>query len=517
LKDLEKEDLSFDELSTNMVKNISITSGFNYFSFFILFLAKDILLYNWLNIISASNFTIYMGYINAFLAFMLITPAILPKFYQEIDHDKIHSFNKIILIILCFNFFIIFFIFSIVILLGFNFNASQFTNISFFIMIIISVIAVVSFKILESAFYGLKKSKVIGMMNLSISLIFIIILLILRLFDMLNSFTAILLYIFTYLGGLGLGMYFYFKFKSQIQIPHNSEKLDKKIGKKIIIFSYPLLLMNIFYFLNFRAGTVILGSVNQIYAVYYHLSTNLIIIFVGLIGIPISNMAYSYISEFYVNNNIDQIKKIYSFILQLISILEITCLILIYIFSPVLIGFLYRDYYSLLFIVLFKIIIIAGIFYSLNQFLSKFPMANNKTKINLLAEFIAGISNTIFLILSIQSSNLLYAGYGFLISTVIIFIIYLVFCNKYRIFSKKENVIFKIIFSSIISIVFYEIFYFFISIVWVGAIFSFLLYFALIITLKITSIKSMKSIMKILFDIFKGIFNKKKDSKLNIV
>ncbi|MFX1348602.1 MAG: hypothetical protein ACFE92_08010 [Promethearchaeota archaeon] len=514
MKELEKEDLSFNELSTNMVKNISITSGFNYFSFFILFLAKDILLYNWLDIISASNFTIYIGYIGAFLAFMFITPAVLPKFYQEISHDKIHSFNKIIVIILGLNFFIVFFIFSIVLLFGFNFNASQFNNFSFFIMIIIGVIAVVSFKILESAFYGLKKSKVIGIMNLSISLIFIISLIILRVFNGLNSFTAMLLYFFTYIGGLSLGLYFYLKFKSQIEIPNNLEKLDKRIGKKIIIFSYPLLLMNIFYFLNFRAGTVILGSFNQIYAVYYHLSTNLIIIFVGLIGIPINTMAYSYISEFFVSNNIDHIKKIFNFILQLISILEITCLILIYIISPILIEFLYRNYYSLIFIILFKIIIIAGIFYSLNQFLAKFPMANNKTKVNLLAEFIAGVSNTIFLILCIYNSNLLYAGYGFLISTLIIFMIYLVFCNKNIIFSKKENIVFKIIISSISTIIFYEIFYFFIKLVWIGAILSILLYLTLIITLNVTSIKTMKSIMKILFDMFKGIFTKKKDSKL---
>ncbi len=512
MKELEKEDLSFDELSTNMVINISITSGFNYFSFFILFLAKDILLYNWLDVISASNYTIYIGYISAFLAFMLITPAVLPKFYQEIGHDKIHSFNKKILIILLSNFFVIFFIFSIVVLLGFNFTVSQFSNISFYLMIIIGVIAVVSFKILESAFYGLKKSKVIGMMNLSISLIFIIILLILRFLNILNSFTAIILYIFMYLGGLSFGFYFYFKFKSQIQFPQNIEHSDKGIGKKIMIFSYPLLLMNVFYFLNFRAGTVLLSSVNQIYAVYYHLSTNLIIIFVGLIGIPISNMAYSYISELFVDNNMDQIKKISNFILQLISILEITSLILIYIFSPFLINLLYRNYSNLIFIVLFKIVIIAGIFYCLNQFLSKFPMANNKTKINLLAEIIAGVSNTVFLILSIQTSNLLFAGYGFLISTLIIFIIYFTFCNRKKILSKKEKVLFKIIFASITSILCYEIVYFFINIDWIGAIISILLYFIFLISLNVTSIKTVKSILKILFDMFKGFFAKKKPS-----
>ncbi|MFX1503842.1 MAG: hypothetical protein ACFFDH_22970 [Promethearchaeota archaeon] len=516
MKELEKEEISFTELSTNIVKNISITSGFNYFSFFLFFLAKDILLYNWLNLISASNFTIFMGYLDAFLAFILITPAVLPKFYQEFSHDKIHSFNKIILIILGINFFIIFIVFSIVLLFGFNFNASQFTNISFFIMIIISLIVVVLFRILESAFYGLKKSKEIGLMNLSISVIFIIILFILRYFNMLNSFTVIFLYIFTYLGGLGLGLYFYFNFKLKIQVPNNLETLDRRIGKNILTFSYPLLLMNVFYFLNFKAGTIILGSFDQIYPVYYRLSTNLIIVFIGLLGIPISNMAYSYISEFFVKNNIDHIKKINNLILQLIAILEVTFLILIYIFSPLLIGFLYNDYYSLIFITLFKIITVAGIFYCISQFLAKFPMANNKTKINLFAELIAGISNTIFLVLCIQNANLLYAGYGFLISIIIIFVTYLVFCYKKGIFSKKENIVFKILFSSFISIAFYEIFHFFISIIWIGAIFSILLYFTLIITLNITSIKTMKSMIKILFDIFKSIFSKKEDPKLNI-
>jgi O-antigen/teichoic acid export membrane protein len=512
LKEIEKEELSFTELSTSLVKNISITSGFNYFSFFLLFLAKDILLYNWLNLISASNFTIFIGYLNAFIAFMLITPAVFPKFYQEIRQEKIHSFNKIILIILSLNFVIITVVFSIVIMVGFNFNIPQFTNISFFIMIIISVIVVVLFRIIESAFYGLKKSKEIGLMNLSVSLIFIIILLILRFFNMLNSYTVIILYIFTYLGGLGLGLYFYYNFKSKIQIPHNLEPIERRTRRDVLIFSYPLLIMNIFYFLNFRAGTIILGSFDQIYPIYYHLSTNLIIIFIGLLGIPISSMAYSYISEFFVKDNIDQIKKINNLILQLIAILEVTCLILIYIFSPVLIGFLYNDYYSLIFITLFKIITIAGIFYCIGQFLAKFPMANNKTKINLLAEIIAGISNTIFLILCIQNANLLFAGYGFLISILIIFVIYLVFCYKNKILSKKENIVFKIIFSSIISLGFYEIFYYFISIIWIGAIFSVLLYFTLIITLNITSIKNVKSMMKILFEIFKGIFSKKEDS-----
>lgn len=505
MKELNEKDLHYNELSNNLLKNISITGGLNNLAFIIFFLGKDIFLYNWLNKVNAANFVIYIGYLDAFIAFVLIKPAVLPKFYQEIDKKEMSSFNRTIFILLLFNFFIIFFSFLIILFLGFDFKVSKFTNISFYIILIAGVIILVLFKIYESSFYGLKKPKEIGLINLSVSFVYIIFLIIFRFLNVLNSFSAILLYIFSYFVGLILSNYYYLNYRSQIKIPKNVSRFDRRIGRKIIVFSYPLLVMSIFYFINFRAGTVILGSFNKTYAVYYYLSTNIIMIFIGLIGFPITNMAYSYIAEFYAKNNIEDIKGNYNFILELISIVEISCLILIYTSSPILIGILYSNYKSLIFIILFKIIIVAGIFYSLNQFLGKFPLASGKTKINLLAEALAGISNIIFLIISLQSSNLLYAGYGFLISTLIIFMIYVMFCNKQAILSKKGKILLKIIISSITSIIFYEIFYFITDIMWLGILLSILTYFILIIALNITSIKSMRSMMKTVFGVFKSI------------
>ena len=200
----------------------------------------------------------------------------------------------------------------------------------------------------------------------------------------------------------------------------------------------------------------------------------------------------------------------------LAGIFCILLVILYLIFSPLLIEFLYNNYKSLIFIFLFKIITIGGIFYCLNQFLAKIPMASSKTKINLLAEFLAGISNITFLILSILSSNILYSGLGFLISTVIIIVVYLIFCKKHRILTKNGRIIFKIIISAMITISFFDVFYFLINIVWIGALFSILVYFILIIKLNITSIKTIKSIMTTLFEICKAVFKKKKNLKLKM-
>jgi len=493
-------DISNNEILKEILKNVIITGFISNFSLILLFIAKNILLFNWVNKNIAKGFILYLAYIELFVAFIIITPLLLPKFFQEAEKKPIYVNLFTALFLMLINILIISLIFLFLIISGFQFNINQIPEILFLFILIISVFMIHAFKIVESAYYGLRDVKRIGFLNLFLSFIFILLLIFFKLIRFLNIYTVILIYLITYFSSLILNLSLKFK-----KVKRESFLgIDVKLGKKMIIFSYPLLLMGIFYFINFRAGIIILSLINETYSIYYYLATSFVILFISFIGIPLNKMTYSYMVEFIAKNKIKEIKETYNFILLIISFLEIGGLILIYNFSPIIIKLLYSKYENMLFVTFFKFIIIGGIFYSLNQFLGKMIIANGKTKINLLAELLGGVANVTFFILSLKYENLFFISFGFICSTMIILLIYYYFTKKNMNFPSMKLKVFRIIVSFMISLLIYEIFTYFISVLYLSILISLIVYFLTLIFLKVISFSQITDFIFLMLKILRG-------------
>ena len=264
--------------------------------------------------------------------------------------------------------------------------------------------------------------------------------------------------------------------------------------------------MKIFYFLNFQVAILILSYVNGVYSVYYYLSTSFIILILGLVGIPLNNINYSYMVELFKEKRVKKMREMYHFMLSIISFLIFGGIIFTYTVSPLLIKLLYNRYYNNTFLLFFKFIIIGGLFHSLNQFLGKIIMAEGNTKINLLGECLGSIANLFFIILSLIFKNIIFSGYGFIMSNVIILVVYLNFSKKYLNLSFIKTKISQIIISSLISLSTYEFIYYFNSFQIINIVISVFIYFLMLILLKVISLKQIREILRMLVAIFKEFF-----------
>ncbi len=494
--------MSHNNLLKEILKNTSLTLVISNLSSIFVFISQNILIYNWASKNTVEDFTIFFGYIEVFILFILITPVLIPKIIKEIDIKKINHLLKAISYFLFFNILILFFIFFILIEIGFHFVISDITDYFFLIILLLNVLVVSFFNTIESLYYGLRRIKKIGLLKISYSVIFFSLVIILQIFRILNIHYILLVYLISYLGSLIL------------VLRHNLKNFlkrkpifdfNKKLAKQIISFSYPLLLMNIFYFINYKAGILILNNVKGIYSIYYFLSTSLILVFIGLIGRPLNNISYSYIVEFFKEEKSKNLKETYNFILSVISIITIGGLVLIYNISPVLLNFLYNKYYNKTFLIFLRFIIVGGIFYSLDQFLGKIIIAKGNTKINLLAELVGGIANIFFFILCLIFKDIVFAGIGFITSTLFTFIIYVYFNKKYLDLTLKKLKVIQVILAGLFSIFIFELISYFFSFYFISIISSLVFYFLFLLIFDITSFQQIKSIANMVLKIFKRI------------
>lgn len=510
MKKIDKKDIIFEEFNRNLIKNISVSGGLKNFALIFYFILREVFLYNWLNTTESSDFTIFSGYIDLCVAFTIITPSLLPKFFQEIKPNQRKVFVKITLVILFINYFIINSIFFVIFLFGYEFGFSNFDGFLFFVLLSVSSILPILLKLYESILYGLKKPKKIGFVNIVLSCFFAFFLIFFYTINFLNIITVILTTIISNSAAIILAIRYYKKTNIMQNQGNEINSIKMEVGKKILKFSFPLFFASFFYFINFKIGVLFLNQLSGEYVVLYHISTSIVIMLVGLLGLPINDMIYPYLAESYIKDEIGRIKKIYEFILPLISIFLIGSLSLLYWISPFLINILYPEYHSILFVNLFKIICIGGIFYCLNQFLSRFSIAKGKTNVILYTHLSGGIITVIFLYLSVHYSDLLYAGSGFLLSSIVMLSIYIFYTRKYSQLSLKQMKIGRILIATFIPIFLYEVLLFFTDNLLLSVIFSIIFFIGSFLTLRVFSIKYLVGIASMLKSLIRSVIFKKK-------
>ena len=89
-----ESDFSLQMMSNNIFKLLSSSGILKIISQLLYFAAREILLYNLLDDASIHDFTIFNGLVELIAAFMIITPYLLPKLYQEFNKKDIHKVTK---------------------------------------------------------------------------------------------------------------------------------------------------------------------------------------------------------------------------------------------------------------------------------------------------------------------------------------------------------------------------------------------------------------------------------------
>jgi O-antigen/teichoic acid export membrane protein len=429
----DKDKILSDKNSEELFRLVSISGSSKIIAQIIYFIAREILLFNWLDKASSNDYTVFNGYIELFAAFMLVTPYLLPKIYQDINKNEFKEVTKYAFLIFFINFLILDIIFLVIVMSGFSFNISDNSDYLIFFLLSICSFFLILFNIMESSFYGMKKGKIIGMINILISSVFSLMLILNKFFFGMSFMSIVIAYFFTYLCGFLAALYLYIKHSKSIirdnsdsNMTNNTTNQDKKSLIKIILqFSYPLFFTSIFYFLNFKVGNIILEPLSQDKVIYYHISTSIVLYIIVLIGVPINDSILPFLSSSFKKKDMENIKQIYFQFLPIIVMLIFSLLVILYTICPLVLGILYPDYLNVEFISLFRLIIIGGVFYSLNQFFGRYPIAMGKTKITLINQIIGGIINIIFLISAVNQDLLSLAGYGFLVSSLVSFLIFL--------------------------------------------------------------------------------------------
>ena len=230
-----------------------------------------------------------------------------------------------------------------IILFGFNLEISDLSQVYAFLIMNGAFIILVLFRVFFGIFYGLKEAKKAGIINLTISLSFSLLIIIFSSLNIVDLFTSIVIFILSHLSALLLGLSFYLKYVKTISNTIESKYFNFKLAKRASNLNYPLFLSTIVGHLYFTIGILILKE--------------------------ILDALQSYFPKLYEFESTSQIKDIFDFIFPLSSIFIISSLIFLYTICPLILELLYRKYYSVPFINLFKIMVIAGIFYYIKQFL----------------------------------------------------------------------------------------------------------------------------------------------------
>jgi len=494
-----KESSIINEESSNLIRGISISTFLNNFGLIVYFIAREILLYNMLNKADASNFTVFLGLMDVFVSLVIITPAVLPKIFPEMNKNKINIINKTVLFILVLNYFLISSIIFILTIFGVEFNLTlNLNDIYLFLILSIGFIGESIKNTIASIFYGLKKPKEPAILKVIFAFLFIILMFFFKLIKMLNFDTIVLTFILSDVIYIIISIFFYRKISLDLNIQNNAESFNSEITKRILLFSYPLCLTRIFVLLSSKVGTVVLAGISMNYSVYYHLSTSLVIFIIGFIGYPIQSNVQTYLSEFYENGNISQVRNTYHLIITIIIFFLIPILIILYGLIPLVIKILYNNYYNTEFITLFKIVILGGSFYSLNVLFNRIIIAKGKPKVILISQFFSGMISIFFIGISLFTRNLIYTGIGFITSNIVMFVIFCYYSKKYTNLTIKEMKFFPIIFIFYISIFIYELVYLIIKNMYISTIISILIFFLLIIILRVGSIATVKNILNII-------------------
>ncbi len=433
-EDTETKDLLFEFDIIKRFSQIFFAKAIGEVFFFIV---SNILLVNWLSIEANRDYIIFISLVNLFFSLILTLHIAMPRFLQQ-DSSKNqmrYLFNGTMLLLV--NLIII--IISIVIFtFGFNYNwRVSLPNSEIMVIFLLGGIGYEFYRFFEGILYGLKLSNKVAIIIFFLSIIFLILGFSLVAVLNLGFIGAALSYILSYFLLDGISIFFIFRRLNQNLNQNRNlrikKSIDLKIQKKLILFCLPLLASNMFYYLNTRVGPLLLSSLGDEASLIFGLSLSLTIYLIGLLGVTINDLLLPYESDAFYHNDQNRIKKIYKLIFTFVVVIIIPLLLVCIMMSNFILSLLYSDILSQYpsFLDVFQLILIGGLFYSLNQFTAKFLMAKGLTIRFLIIQVIGAMINILFIEIFLPYFGVYSATSAFIISMAVIFVLY--FYNLSRI------------------------------------------------------------------------------------
>jgi len=401
------------------------------------FIVSNILLVNWLSIEANRDYIIFIYLVNLFFSLILTLHIAMPRFLQQNSskNQMRFLFNGTVLLLI--NLIII--IISIVIFtFGFNYDwRVSLPNPEIMVIFLLGGIAYEFYRFFEGILYGLKLSKKIALIIFFLSLVFLILGFSLVAVLNLGFIGAALSYILSYFILDGISLFFIFrrlnKNLNQNQNLRIKKSIDLKIQKELVFFCFPILVGNIFYYLNTRVGPLLLNILGDEASLIFGLSLSLTIYLIGLLGVTINDLLLPYESDAFYHNDQNRIKEIYKLIFTFVVVIIIPLLLLCIIMSNLILGILYSNILSQYpsFLDVFQLILIGGLFYSLNQFTAKFLVAKGLTIRFLIIQIIGAMINVLIIEIFLPYFGIYSATSAFIISMAVMFVLY--FYNLSRI------------------------------------------------------------------------------------
>ncbi|QEE16043.1 oligosaccharide flippase family protein [Promethearchaeum syntrophicum] len=501
--------VSSSSKNNSLYKSVIVITSSKIITQLIYFLGRYVLLINWMNEESNVDFIIFFRYSEIFYAFILIAPIVIPKFLNE---EKKEEFEKIIspsLSIFLINLLVI--ILAIVIFAFFLKSQIPQNYLIYSISLCFSTVSLGLMKYFESILYGFRKNKEIIALNIGLTLGFLLSIMIFHYFFILSLSEAIISYIIANFIAMIIGYIFLIKIKKKLKakISYFHFKKQKQDYRDLIILASPIMLSGLAYIINFRISTLFLQDFPDEYVIFFEISSSLIIYIIGFLGIPIHDAVFPYLSYSYKEKNFKNIKEIYFSTLFIISSTLLVALIIFFSYIEFFVLIIYPEYQNDLFYNSFRILIIGGYFYVLNQFIARYPVADGNSKILFYNQIVGASVNIIFIIFSTSFNDYNFLLWGFTISNITMFIVYFIDFCKVSSISLKNSKILEL------SISFFSplfIFYL-LKTVNINQILSGIivisLYFALLVLFKILRIHQIKEI----FSVFLFSKNKSKEKK----
>jgi len=423
------------------------------------FIVNNILIVNWLSIESNRDYILFSYLVNLFFTLILSLHIAIPKFLQK-DSTKSRKDYLINAVFLLMINLIIIAVFLIVLTLGFNYdyNASW-PNFEFLIIFLLGGLGYEFFRFFQSVFYGLKLAKKVAIINLFLSVFFLIISFIMLVNLELGFIGAVSSYIISFFLIDILSFYLIFRGferkKNHVQKNLKSKTINLAIQKELIIFSLPILISNIFYYLNTRYNALLVSGLGGNFSLILGLSLSLTIYLIGLLGVTINDLLFPYESNAFYHNDQEKIKEIFKLLRTFVVTVIIPMLLICIIVSEIILTILYPTILAEnpIFIIIFQLVLLGGIFYSLNQFTAKFLVAKGLTIKFLIIQIIGASINILFALLTMPFIGIYSATWGFIISMGVMFILYFYYLSKIVELSLREFKLIQLVFSILVVII----------------------------------------------------------------
>lgn len=430
---------SFRELLFRAVVAITV---FKVLSQVVYFFARYVLLVNWLTPEANQDFIVFFRTVEAVFDFTVVNSLAVTKFVAS-RRDQAREITRVTLVFLLLNVAVN----ELVVSLAFVFGAGRFNDQTVLPVVLFLVCLGATFQVFmrffEGVLYGLKRTGAVCLVNVTLAVAFVACVVVFAWGRSAGFPGAATSFVVANAAALIVGLFFYANWsRSGRAVGDQRESDASKHGprakawwpgplRELLAFSVPIFLATAFYFLNYKFTDFFLRGFPGNLLLYFSVSSSLVVYLIGLLGIPIHESVYPFLSETLgasggalSGENLQKFHQIYDLTLKLVSLVILGALLFLFLFVERLFGFLYPEYTDREFYSSARWICLGGFFYVLNQFYGRYALAADRSRTFLHAQLVGAVVNLLCISILVQTETYGWALAGFILSTLATFVYY---------------------------------------------------------------------------------------------